>query len=313
MGALCAYLGISNATGWRRVQDDPSFPEPIKVSDGVTLFDLRDADLYVALEEGSARRSERASKRLMGSPPMRRLNPPPSPELIACQALDHAEIIGCDYKTAYGLDAPWDDDASAQITSYHSLTRYPMQVRTRSATSIHEAGHCIAFENLGMVALQAEIYAPLFEDAGWTGAASSLNYAGCGQTPRHWEPNEFRRGAVSALAGPVAEELLGDGDAISNVGELIAAAIYARRAEQLEGRDGRRAARKSLVTAISLVELHEPAIRDIADLLERERHISRDDLQVRTILARIPQEPIDARQLSTRRRAVFGGQDHERL
>jgi predicted DNA-binding transcriptional regulator AlpA len=48
MGTLCAYLGISNATGWRRVQDDPSFPQPIKVSDGVTLFDLRDADLYVA-------------------------------------------------------------------------------------------------------------------------------------------------------------------------------------------------------------------------------------------------------------------------
>jgi predicted DNA-binding transcriptional regulator AlpA len=48
MGALCAYLGISIATGWRRVQDDPAFPRPIKVSDGVTLFDLRDADTYVA-------------------------------------------------------------------------------------------------------------------------------------------------------------------------------------------------------------------------------------------------------------------------
>jgi predicted DNA-binding transcriptional regulator AlpA len=54
MDALCTYLGISAATGWRRVQDDPAFPRPIKVSDGVTLFDLREADLYVASKRAAS-------------------------------------------------------------------------------------------------------------------------------------------------------------------------------------------------------------------------------------------------------------------
>ncbi len=55
MDALCGYLGISNATGWRRVKDDSAFPRPIKVSDGVTLFDFREADLYVASKRAAAK------------------------------------------------------------------------------------------------------------------------------------------------------------------------------------------------------------------------------------------------------------------
>ncbi|PPD46059.1 MAG: hypothetical protein CTY15_01325 [Methylocystis sp.] len=48
MRALCVYLGISPATAWRRVGDDPLFPKPIKMSPGVTLFDLNAADAYIA-------------------------------------------------------------------------------------------------------------------------------------------------------------------------------------------------------------------------------------------------------------------------
>jgi predicted DNA-binding transcriptional regulator AlpA len=62
MGALCAYLGVSTATGWRRVHDDPTFPQPIKVSAGVTVFDLRDADIYIASKRAaplSVREGER--------------------------------------------------------------------------------------------------------------------------------------------------------------------------------------------------------------------------------------------------------------
>ena len=39
------------------------------------------------------------------------------------------------------------------------------------------------------------------------------------------------------LAGPIAEELIGGGDALSSVGEVIAASVLVRRAAELLGRD----------------------------------------------------------------------------
>jgi predicted DNA-binding transcriptional regulator AlpA len=35
---VCSLVGMSKATIWRRVHDDPAFPKPFKLSRGVTVW-----------------------------------------------------------------------------------------------------------------------------------------------------------------------------------------------------------------------------------------------------------------------------------
>ena len=114
----------------------------------------------------------------------------------------------------------------------------------------------------------------------------------------------FFREAQGVLAGPLAEDLLGGGDALSSIGELVEASLLAERAGQLRNRNETEAWREALLGAVSLVECHAPEVLDIAVLLERRGRISRAQPSIRKILSRVKQAPIDTRAVSERGAAL---------
>jgi hypothetical protein len=183
-----------------------------------------------------------------------------------------------------------------------------MQPLTRALAAIHEAGHFIAFERLGMVAGEAYIVGSPFGRNGWSGGAIAWRAAAIARSradyaPSSSSPNELRVEAISSFAGPVAEELLGGGDARHNISELIGACVCAERAAQLS-REGREAVARALTRTISLVEQYEHVIRGIATVLDRKKSIWRHDQPVRKILAGVPQGPFDAAPLSAKGQAL---------
>ena len=122
--------------------------------------------------------------------------------------------------------------------------------------------------------------------------------------PPHWNPDAFWSEAISALAGPVAEDLFGDGYAIGSFGELSRRG-FAERAAQLTGRDENGAWCTALTVAISLGEQCETPIREIADVLVRKRRIWCGDRPIRSILVGVPRGPIVTAPLSARGQALF--------
>jgi hypothetical protein len=123
--------------------------------------------------------------------------------------------------------------------------------------------------------------------------------------PPYLAPAELHNEAISALAGLIAEELFGDGDALSSVGELVGGVLYARRAAWLVGTDELEGADEALICAISLVEHNETAIRKIAELLARRKRISRWQPSVLKILDGIAQGPLVTKPLSVLGQALF--------
>jgi hypothetical protein len=233
---------------------------------------------------------------------MPRRNPASSPAtLITRQARDHAEAIGRDWRriSRPGDEPPNYDDWAEALTPF--LREHPMRRATQQMASLHECGHLIAFERLGMVAAQAHIEGSAFGRGGWAGKANALNHAYRRLLPPYWDPEEFRGEAISAFAGPVAEELWGDGDALDSIGELLGASLCAEFPARLRGEDGESgviAVKNAVACAISLAEQYGPAMREIAALLSRRKRISRWQPSVLKILQAIPQGPFDAGPLS---------------
>lgn len=60
---LAKKLGMSLPTVWRRVKQDPHFPQPIKLSSGMTGFVEAEGDAYIELKvvETRANPSKRAT------------------------------------------------------------------------------------------------------------------------------------------------------------------------------------------------------------------------------------------------------------
>jgi hypothetical protein len=238
-------------------------------------------------------------------------------DLIARQACAQAEVIGRDWRILFGPDEPWDNDVTAKAL-VPFLTEHPMRSASQLAIAIHEVGHLIAFERLGMIATHAYIEGSALGRRGWGGEANAVNraeHANRHLPPPYWGPDVLWNEAVSALAGPVAEERLGGGDAWGgsftgdawgSIGELIAASFWAAEARRLDGQDDEREAFcDALRVAIHIVELYPTAIREIAGMLVRRRRIYATDRSVKKILADIPQGPIDAKPFSERGQALF--------
>ena len=52
---LARKLGVSTPTVWRRVKDDPDFPQPVRISPAVTGFVEAEADAYIELKVSQSR------------------------------------------------------------------------------------------------------------------------------------------------------------------------------------------------------------------------------------------------------------------
>ena len=189
----------------------------------------------------------------------------------------------------FGLSKP-DNGQEALETAFRA--RHPTRAATREQAALRAAGCYIAFERLGMVATFAVIRGSAFGRHGWDGHADAVYRIARKPGPGGKPPATFRGEAIAALCGPVAEELWHDVCSLSSVGLLAAGASYARRAAELEGRDQDAVAREVVASAIGLVERHEGAIWDAADMLDNKKRIHRRDPAVRDLFASMPRGPL---------------------
>lgn len=54
---VCELTASSRATTWRRVQQDPTFPRPFKLSPGVTAWDEAEVVAWIEAKKAAARSS----------------------------------------------------------------------------------------------------------------------------------------------------------------------------------------------------------------------------------------------------------------
>ena len=52
---VCDLTGVSRATIWRRVLDDPAFPKPFKLSEGITVWDEAEIIAWLVSKRSAAR------------------------------------------------------------------------------------------------------------------------------------------------------------------------------------------------------------------------------------------------------------------
>jgi hypothetical protein len=220
-------------------------------------------------------------------------------DLLHAQARGHLNYYikpACREVLGLHCNGPFDDDAALASLKVF-LTAHPMRAATMEQAALHEAGHFVLFERLGFLAGTAAIYGSPFGRNGWGGGA-------CRWSPPIYNgrlaPDDFLRDAQAALAGPIAEELLGGGDVLGGIGELVDASIRSARAADLAGRDTIEMWDETLLGAVALVEHHKPEILDIAAVLERQKRISRTDRAVEKILMRVEEAPIDVGLVSER-------------
>ncbi len=152
------------------------------------------------------------------------------------------------------------------------LREHPMRAATREQTAIHEAGHLISFEMQEMVAEYARLEGASFGHGGWGGAANCWERPSIGPKA---DARNLLRDARCALAGPVAEELLGGGDVFGSVGELIDARVLINFAARQVGYQPDALAREELLSVANAIEINATALLSISDQLARKREIRR--------------------------------------
>lgn len=219
------------------------------------------------------------------------------PELAALQASGHAKQIERDWSTLFGSAANYPERAIRSALELW-LAGHPTTGATREMAAFHEAGHFVLFERMGISAQTAKIHGSAGGRGAWTGGAGAWGQPdrACVINAKTWGHVPLWGEAIATLAGPIAEELVGEGDALSSIGELVGASLWAGRVGKLTGQPSDAAVLKAAIEAISLVERLAPEIRDIGELLAHRKRISRDD--VLKILARVPRGPVKAEPLS---------------
>jgi hypothetical protein len=165
---------------------------------------------------------------------------------------------------------------------------------------MHEAGHLIGYEFEGLVAGKAQIGGPPFGRGGWGGTAWRFETPCIEHGPWANKPDEFLREAKGMLAGPLAEEVLGDGDALSSLGELTKAKLLVKRAAELSARDPGEVWRGTLIVTAAIVERYADEIEEIADLLTRRKRVTRWEPSTRKILERVRRVPLAVAGVSSR-------------
>ena len=93
-------------------------------------------------------------------------------ERLRAQARAHVSLIS-DACRAFYPHVPRDPEGTSRTVLELFLARHPMRAATKEQAAIHEAGHFVAFERLGLLAAKAEIHGSAFGRGGWGGAAGS--------------------------------------------------------------------------------------------------------------------------------------------
>lgn len=151
---------------------------------------------------------------------------------------------------------------------------------TRNQCAAHEAGHLIGFEATGMVAVGAEISGR----RGWGGTAHRLKAPEITPTS---PAIDLLHEAVVAVAGPLAEQLIADGDALFCIGEILETYLLCVRAAELSDRDAGVVLHEVLFSVAALIERHTQVVQDLADELGRRKRIHRLDRWTERILQRV--------------------------
>jgi hypothetical protein len=226
---------------------------------------------------------------------MRFRKPPLSPaEVAGRQAAGQTNQIERDWLALFGSTQVYPRAATrSALTPW--LAGHPTTGATRETAAIHEAGHFVAFERMGMIAATARIYGPAGGRGAWTGTAGAAGspdrYQVENAKTSGWEP--LWGEAIATLAGPIAEELVGRGEALSSIGELVGASLWAVRVGKLTGQPGDATVFKAVVETTSIVERLASEIRHIGDVLAGRKRISRDR-SIESILSHVPRGPIAA-------------------
>ncbi len=184
------------------------------------------------------------------------------------------------------------------------VTKHPMRPGSRTEAALHEAGHLVAYQAGGRVAGMAEIRGTAFSAGGWGGSAWAEAPFCTECSPHQHVPREFYRDARDTLAGPLSEDLLGGGDALNNIAELMEARLLSNRAAELQGCDPVQLWRRTLRRAVALVEFYQDEIRAIAEPLERRKRIMCFRPSMRQILQHVKQSSI-GKDLSDRGKVLF--------
>lgn len=156
---------------------------------------------------------------------------------------------------------------------------------SRETVAAHECGHFVAYEHEGMCAGTAHIKGSAFDRNGYGGRAQNWDdplYL----EPGHWEhdPKDFNRFARVTLAGPIAEEIIGGGDAMANIGELMNARVYSDRAADLIGELYGVVWTENVRKTVAMVERFQFQIVELAEMLAKRKEITRDSPSVRKVL-----------------------------
>jgi hypothetical protein len=180
------------------------------------------------------------------------------------------------------------------------VSEHPLRPGTRRQAVVHEAGHLIGFEFEDLIAGGACVNGPPFGRGGWGGEAWRYRERCIEHGPWANDPLAFIREATGRLAGPIAEEVLGDGHALTSIRELIEAKLLTARAAELSGRDGGFFWHAALLRTAAIVERHANEIEEIAEMLMHRKRVNRDQPSMRRILERVRPALVALAGLSTR-------------
>ena len=220
--------------------------------------------------------------------------------LIGNQA-DHVSGI---YHRVYGCCA--DREAIRQaVAGWFEI--YPYRSACRQHIAIHEGAHFVAYEAEGMLAADASVYSGPFGRGGWGGRARAWNEPSI--TLMEQTTESLLGHARVTLAGPLAEALLADGDAICQAYELMEARALVGRAAEISGHNDDLLWEQTLHETVQLIERHSYEIKQLAALLMRRNLITREQSEVRWILARVVRSSACNSAVSRRAAALLGRLD----
>ena len=215
------------------------------------------------------------------------------------QANNHADVIIRATRKICGPAAVVEKDTVCNEIE-GCLLRHPTRGASKRQAALHEAGHFVAYEAETMVAAAAVIERGSQRCQAWTGWALCLHspYTLYGPFPHN--PEDFLRDARAALAGPWAEALLGDGDALGSLAEVCEARLLVTQGARMMNRSNRDIWRETLVRTGAIVEHHANEIEKIAEILYRTQRVTAAKPPMRRILQRVQPASMLGRRVSHR-------------